>query len=183
MGESASKSIHLNTLREGAPGLTSAVGSSLAEAAAVSLEDQKHASGVAMRVTGDASETFAVEWDPATDQMRRTWADEQVASEHGAYGCAMLVIEQLTGLQVVQRSRKGTGFDWWLGTRHGPKLFQEKARLEVSGIRKGGESDVAARTSQKVKQTKQSDATRLPAWAVVVEFSEPQTRAVERCKT
>jgi hypothetical protein len=62
---------------------------------------------------------------------------------------------------------------WWF--RLGKKeddLFQNAARLEVSGIRRGP-ALVSARVRAKLKQTSQSDATGLPAIVVVVEFGTP----------
>ena len=119
-------------------------------------------------------------WDSTTEQMRRCWADLEVATEHGAYGIAALLIPVLTNLTIVQRSRKGTGFDFWLGPMSADEvLFQKKARLEVSGIRKGSESQIKARLRQKKEQTKRSDGV-LQAYIVIVEFGEPQSRVVRR---
>ena len=181
-GSGGTQPLHLNELHEGMHGFTADFGAVLAQAAAVCLEDQLHTSGVSMRVTGAQTLSVPVEWDPTTEQQRRNWRDRQDATEFGACGCAILVARRLTGLQVTQQSYKTTGFDWWIGDDSDDAgLFQDKARLEVSGIRKGVESDVKKRVKQKMQQTTQSDATTtLPAWAVVVEFSEPQTRAVKR---
>lgn len=129
---------------------------------------------------GDFKRTFSVVWDSTTEQMRRCWADPDVTTEHGAYGIAVLLLPALTDLTIVQRSRKGTGFDFWLGPMPVDELlFQEKARLEVSGIRKGSESEIKARLRQKKEQTKRSDGL-LPAYIVVVEFGEPKSRVVKR---
>ena len=150
----------------------------MAEAASVCFEDQGHESGVSMKVRGSYDSAFPVEWDETTDAMRRTWADPEFTTEQGAYGSAILVVEQLAGLRVVERSRKRTGFDWWLGERE-DDLFQQKARLEVSGIRRGKDK-INARVNQKKKQTKQSDSTKLDALVVVVEFSEPVSHVERR---
>ena len=153
-------------------------GASMAEAASVCFEDQGHHSGVSMRVQGSYTSIFVVEWDGTTDEMRSTWADEQVTTEQGAYGCAILVVERLAGLRVVERSRKRTGFDWWLGHAD-DKLFQKKARLEISGIRRGKDK-INARVNQKKQQTTRSDATKLEALVVVVEFGEPVSHVEKR---
>ena len=58
-------------------------------------------------------------------------------------------------------------------------MFQNRARLEVSGIRNDTNSRVAQRVREKIKQTKRSDG-HLPALIVVVEFSEPQSRIAKR---
>ena len=174
--------IHLGDLSAGMHGFTPAYGTVLAEAATVCLEEEQHTSGVAMKVTGTHELSVSLAWSCATEQQRRNWADPREATEYGAIACAILVARKLTGLQVTGQARKGTGFDWWLGAEPdaaGP--FQNLARMEVSGIRKGDEAAIRMRVNQKQQQTTQSDATTsLPAWAVVVEFGGPQTRAVQR---
>ncbi len=173
-------SLHLGVLRKD-HGLTADFGGSLAEAASVCLEEQQHPSGVVMNVRGSHNSSMNIHWDATTEQTKRTWADEEEATEHGAYACAILILKHLVGLQVVERSRKGTGFDWWLGSKEdGQALFQKRARLEVSGIRNGTERLVESRLKQKTKQTKRSDQTGLPAWVTIVEFSEPHLRLEQR---
>jgi hypothetical protein len=80
----------------------------------------------------------------------------------------------------VERSKKKTGFDFWLASRDSEvDLFQGLTRLEVSGIREGDSTALEARVRQKIKQTKVSDG-QLPAVIVVVEFGLPVARMVER---
>ena len=56
-------------------------------------------------------------------------------------------------------------------------LFMPKARLEVSGIMRETEGNtLATRFQQKAAQTDRSDATRLPAYVSVVEFSTPKAK-------
>ncbi|ETW93058.1 MAG: hypothetical protein ETSY2_52085 [Candidatus Entotheonella gemina] len=111
--------------------------------------------------------------------MLDAWADEQEATEYGACGIAILIILALTDYTVIRRSRKGTGIDYWLGYQDTDYPFQDAARLEVSGIRRGNDRVVAARVSQKIRQTKPSDEA-LPAYIVVVEFSRPYARMVKK---
>ncbi len=59
-------------------------------------------------------------------------------------------------------------------------LFQQTARLEVSGIGAGNEQEVKQRTRQKIMQTSVSDNTNLPAVVVVVEFSAPMAEVTYR---
>jgi hypothetical protein len=109
----------------------------LAEAAAVCLEERKHRSGATFHLTGLKAERFLMEWGPVDDQARRSHNDLQEATERGAYGIAILIVCDVTGMVVVERSKKGPGFDYWLGDEDedGEELFERKARLEVSGIR------------------------------------------------
>jgi len=52
-----------------------------------------------------------------------------------------------------------------------------KARLEVSGIMHETDGNtLATRFEQKSVQTDRSDATRLPAYVSVVEFSTPKAK-------
>jgi hypothetical protein len=174
------KGLALYELTKGMYGITSAFGECLSQAASICLEDQEHRSGVHLSVDGDFNGKFPVIWKTTTEQMRRCWADPEVTTEHGAYGIAALLIPTLTDLTIVHRSRKGTGFDFWLGPVPTDELlFQEKARLEVSGIRKGNKTEIKSRLKQKIEQTKRSDGA-LSAYIVVVEFGEPQSRVVKR---
>ena len=111
--------IKLTELKLGTPGITPAFGESLAEAAEVCLEEREHSSPTAMQISGEAQGSATLEWEPPSDQMRRCWNDDEVATEHGAYGIATLLVPRITNLQVVERSKKGTGFDYWLGSPRG----------------------------------------------------------------
>ena len=171
----------LESLATGFPALTSAFGNSLAEACAVCLDKHGHQNGVEMKVDGDFDEFFKLQLPAVTSQMLRCWNDTEVTTEHGAYGIACLLIRRLTPFTVIERSRKGTGFDYWLG--HENDLpFQNKARLEVSGIGKGSKRDISKRVRIKLKQTTPSDGA-LPAYVVVVEFSSPTSQMVKKVTT
>lgn len=163
----------------GLPALTVAAGRFLAEAAAVCLESQGHVPGVTLAARAPDPVAFTLQWPEVSDQTRRTFNDMQDATEFGACGIAILLVLALTGFTVVERSRKGTGFDYWLGHPTGLP-FQNKARLEVSGILRGTEGQIAARMREKLKQTEASDETLLPAYAVVVEFSRPRAEVGKR---
>ena len=145
------KKLILNALGKGSFGcITKDYGGYLAEAASVCLENQKHRSGVNFSVDGEYNEQFVLIWQTITDQMRRCHNDLEVATEYGAYGIAVLLIHALTEFTVVERSRKGTGFDYWLGPKSNKgSLFQNKARLEVSGILKNNDYAFRARIVRK----------------------------------
>lgn len=159
------------------PGLTSTCGRVLAEAASVCLHDCQHASPTRLTVDGDDAATLNLVWPPVNAQALRTHADEQSATEQGACGIAILVTRELRGLTVLQRSRKGTGFDYWMGPP-GTSLFADMVRLEISGIRRGASSDVTARVRRKTRQM--SVSAGLPGIIVVVEFGRPLARMVDR---
>jgi len=170
----------LNGLKQGAPGITPEFGGCLAQAAAVCLEEQGHSNGVPMTIDGQFETTFSMFWSPTTNQVKKCWGDLEVTTEHGAYGVAILLVLKLTEYRVIERSRKGTGFDFWLGRpERSDPLFQGKARLEVSGIRNGDNKAIDDRVKSKIKRFDEFKST-LPAIIVVVEFSNPRSRIVNK---
>ena len=104
----------------------------------------------------------------------------EVTTEHGAYGVAILLVLALTEYTIIERSRKGTGFDFWLGNnKNEENLFQGKSRLEVSGIRRGDRQVISERIKRKRIQIGMGDG-KLPGIVVVVEFSMPHSRIVNK---
>lgn len=173
--------LDLSKLSEGLPAITPSFGAALAEACAVCLRDQGHQSGVILSVQGDFCDSFVLLFPDVTEQMRRCWNDREYATEQAAYGIALLLIRQLTDLTVVERSRKGTGFDYWLGTASAvdTQPFKKTVRLEVSGIRQGNQQQVRTRVKLKTLQIKPTD-NLAPAYIAVVEFSQPLAQVVSQ---
>ncbi|KJH71344.1 hypothetical protein [Aliterella atlantica] len=169
------KVLDLQSLSQGLPAITPAFGAAIAEAGAICLTDEAHQPGVELGVEGEFSTQFKLDWQPVTEQTRRCWNDEEYTTEQAAYGIAFLLIVQLTNLTVIERSRKGTGFDYWLGNQDSVATlpFERMARLEVSGIRRGNRGQINARVKQKTEQTRASDTQGLPAYIIVIEFSRP----------
>lgn len=166
--------LRLHDLAQGThPGLSAIQGAALAEAAAVCLEHVKHDPGVTLQVHGLARREYRVQWDRVSEQSRRTWADLQEATEYGASAIAALLAADMLGLCILSRSKKRTGFDYWLGPRTGVSaLFQETSRLEVSGILDGSPTDVRTRTREKLVQIGRVPSP-LVGHVVVVEFGAP----------
>ncbi len=169
-------SLFLARLLEAAPCLTPIFRSFLVEAASVCFDEQGHQNGVGLKVEGHFVRAYALFWEPVGEAARRSHGDAEVATEYGAYGLAILLIKALTGMTVVQRSFKGTGFDFWLGDANDPG-FQRKARLEVSGIRHGSTAQVKARLELKKRQIGNTPHA-LPGYVAVVEFGQPLTLIV-----
>jgi hypothetical protein len=156
---------------DGMPGLTPAWGAVLAEAASVCLESQGHPVHVELRVDGSFEETFVLERLSVSRQMALSHQDEEEATELGACGVAILAARSLMDLVVLHRSRRGTGFDYWLSPEW-DSLLEHGARLEVSGIRKGSETAIKVRIAEKMRQI-QRFRTSTPAWVSIVEFGRP----------
>ncbi|HEY0772020.1 MAG TPA: hypothetical protein VGD31_16955 [Sphingobacteriaceae bacterium] len=167
--------LELTKLQNGLPGITPTVGAALVEACCVCLRDQGHLDGVSLVVEGTVSRIFNLRWfrEHVTEQVLRCWKDMQEATEDAAACIACLLVLELTEFTIIERSRKGTGFDYWLGYDEDEPLFQPRGRLEVSGILAGSERDIKERVKKKIKQTAPSDHMQIPALAIVVEFSRP----------
>lgn len=168
-------SMQLTDIKQGTPGITPIEGANLYENCVVALHHSHHPSPVTLQVSGTTNCAYSLQWEDAfDDQMCRTYADEQSVTERAAVAVSVLLALRQTDYTVVERSRKGTGFDYMLGDSHDP-LFTPKARLEVSGIMRQTDSNTPEmRFRQKVAQTAKSDDTRLPAYISIVEFSAPK---------
>jgi hypothetical protein len=172
MASTSSRKLNLLALGEGMPGLTVAWGTTLAEAAAVCLEDRSHQIGVALHLIGLKNDQYRLEWQSVDDQIRRCYNDLQMATELGAYGIAILTIKYITGKIVIERSKKGTGFDYWVGDEDDELLFSGKRRLEVSGILVGNRANLQSRVREKKEQMRPSTGLG-PGYVAVVEFGTP----------
>ncbi len=178
------RKLRLPSLAEGRlPGVSRVIGAHLAEAAAIRFEDQGHSAGVELSVDGDFEYIYEVYWvDRITDQVLRSWGDDEYTTEHAACGVALLLICDLTDYIVISRSQKRTGIDYWLGTEEEnedePPSFENKARLEVAGIRENP-GRVGTKVNEKLGRLDRFP-NPLPAYVIVVEFSTPMSRVVTR---
>jgi hypothetical protein len=167
--------LRLQDLEAGMPALTPHCGGVMAEAAAVCFEDRSHATGVIMSVRAVDVKQFTIHWPAVTDQQRRTYNDLPWATEMGAYGVAILIVKAVTGKKAIERSWKGPGFDYWVGETDDDELiFSNMARLEVSGILNGTDSEIARRLKSKNAQVQVSNNLGVPAFVAIVEFGQPK---------
>ena len=162
--------LDLGDLGQGLPAITPNFGKALSEAGGVCLESQGHVQGIQLLVRGYSNTNHSLAWPPVTDQARRCWNDAEKATEYGAVGIAVLLAQRELGYTVIECSQKGTGFDYWMGDESNEPL-QKKARLEISGIRRGSDR-VKTRVRQKLRQTDPSDGSK-PAYVIIVEFGHP----------
>jgi hypothetical protein len=95
------------------PAVTPAFGQACAEAGSVCLEIQGHECGVRMMIGGSYTAEYEINWSTVNEQAKKCWNDIQDATEYGAYGIAFLLIKYLTQYTVIERARKGPGFDFW----------------------------------------------------------------------
>jgi hypothetical protein len=171
--------LRLEDLSQDFPHIPPECGSVLVQSAVLCLEGQGHKSGALLTVHGSFNAAFRLRWSmDVTEAMRRYWNDPDETVEQGAYALALLLLRSLLKLTVLERSRKGTGFDWWLASAD--NLFQAAVRLEVSGIMRGGTRRVNARLKERLAQTERSDRSGLTAFIAVVEFGRPTAKVVRR---
>ena len=163
--------LNLSDLSDGLPAISPAFGEALAQAAGVCLESQSHSRGALLRIRGYRDNAYSLDWPQVTEQILRCFNDPEEATEFGAVAVAILLVKREVGYSVIERSRKGTGFDYWIG-EESELPFARKARLEVSGIRKGTTREVNARVNEKLKQIERSGDSP-PGYIIVVEFGTP----------
>ena len=172
--------LDITEVKEGFPGISPVSASHLYESFEVVMHQSGHPEEVKIQMKGFSEDPISLHWsDCYDDQKERTYTDLQYTTEHGAVCLAVMLAKTLTQYTIIERSRKGTGVDYWLGASD-DVLFQRKARLEVSGIFKGNEKDVARRFAEKVMQTASSDSTELPVFISVVEFGTPMANFNKR---
>lgn len=166
--------IDVTDIKRGFPGISSIAGQQLYETFEVCMHSFGHPESVPLTLTGNITDSIVLHWlDECNEQKIRTYADMQYTTEHGAVCLSIMLTTALTPYTIVERSRKGTGFDYWLGDKDS-YLFQRKARLEISGILRGDDSVIKNRHTTKIEQTNKSDDLHLPAYISVVEFSKPK---------
>jgi hypothetical protein len=165
--------LEIEEIKKGLPGITPTAAGQLSEACMVCLHRSNHPENVTMTLIGDANKNYNVIWkDSFDEQVDRTYQDQEYTTEHGAICISALLAIKETDYTIIERSRKGTGVDYWLG--HEDTIpFIKSARLEVSGVFKGGVTSLEKRFKKKVKQTNQSDSINIPAYISIVEFSTP----------
>lgn len=165
--------IDVTKIKEGLPGVSPVSAAHLYESFMVCMNHHAHSDNKLLEIDGQ-EDPIALKWENACDDViLRTYADMQYATEHGAVCLSIMLTVSYTPFTVIERSRKGTGFDYWLGEKNA-ELFQKKARLEVSGILHGDDTAMNNRYNAKVMQTEQSDSTNLPAYISIIEFSRPK---------
>ena len=171
--------IELDELRKGLPGFTPTAGSFLAEAAIYCLESCSHKTGVKLTLhLEDNQEEVLVNWhSELSPDAPSTWQDEQELVEYAAVGIALPLILQATGYSDVQRARKGSSVDFWLGKKDEYAFPILEALLEVSGILKENPGNtINARANRKKQQAMRSPYGNLPVYIIVVEFSKPKAK-------
>lgn len=170
--------IELSPTNSAFEALTPYFGGMCCEAAAFCLSVNGHSNPAAADLRGCSPSAATLAWSVPPSQAAATYSDNDVAAENGAYAVAIALLNRIHGYQAIERSAKGTGFDFWLGKAPGPLPFSDKVRLEVSGIFRGGDR-ITGRLTQKLRQMNPSD-DKAAGFAVVAEFGGPVVAVGEK---
>lgn len=168
--------LNLETLRTGILGLTPEACAFYLQACTVCLVHSNHINGVNAILSETYSDDIQLNWTSIVDKATiKSWGDMQEATEYGATAIAILLAKELTEYTCIERSSKGTGFDYWLGEEDDIELFQRKARLEISGIlREATTNTLEQRVKIKEEQTNITAHTNMKAHICITEFSNPK---------
>ncbi|BAQ34031.1 hypothetical protein UCH007_00730 [Dehalococcoides sp. UCH007] len=144
------------------------------EAAVVCFYKQDHTSGVKMEFSGIFNGEYILVWNNFPRDSEHSWKDLQEAIEYGACAIACIMITKITPFNYIERSQKGTGFDFFIGnTSDETLIFNNKVKLEVSGILSGDDTDINNRVKLKTNQINKYDNNS--GYVFVVEFSKPKS--------
>lgn len=151
-------------------GLTVSIAGTFREAASVCL-NRHHTSPTDFRVLDNGNSAAAkIVWAVPDETLLSAWANEAVATENGAYGCIIAAIEAFRSFFAVRRAETGTGADYYVGPAgSGEEDLENCLRLEISGVDRGSDKEVAKRLLQKVAQARRGESD-LPAIAGVIGF-------------
>jgi hypothetical protein len=136
-----------------------------AAACAIKLKEHGHPQPAELAYEGSYSGTISVDWTDPDPRTRASLGEK--ATEFAGECLGILLSEQLTEFNVVERSFIGTGFDFWLGKKR-DLLFQRKARLETSAMDRGANSDVDARVRRKQLQVTRGTRSSFGASVIIV---------------
>ena len=173
--------ISLSDSKKGFPGIEPASAHYFYNACMVCLHLSNHSSNVLMELMGDNNCTIQLQWDNYfNEQIERSFKDIDEATEFGAICITAMLVIEFTGYTIIERSKKTTGFDYYLGNPNN-RPFEKSARLEISGIFKESENNnIRKRYMKKKSQTNQSDHMRLPAYISIIEFSKPKALLIKK---
>lgn len=165
------KRLGFNDLSERHHGVTPAISAVYAEAAGVCLGRHHHSpQKIALRDGTTETQSLA-EWKKADPRTQGGWANQDDATEYGAYGLALAAAELTRGLVAIRRAETRSGADYYLGSPKGSaEDLETSLRLEVSGTDLGNDAVIESRLREKLKQAK-SGKSNLPAIATVVGFA------------
>jgi hypothetical protein len=184
MEQTTTPVLRLESLADGIPVIFGGGHHWLIQKCVFSLDKQGHARGVILHVIlhviqGDTADyDFSLIWElETTEQLRKAHADSVESVEDSAKALSFLLVRELTPYTAVEQAQRGTTVDYFLSekSRDDDLIFNNTARLEVSGINAGDMQQVDARVKDKLDRLRDD---HLPAYIVVVEHKAPLAKMV-----
>lgn len=180
MEQAAAPALSLESLADGIPVIFGGGHHWLVQKCVFSLDRQGHASGVVLHVVQESSTdcNFSLTWElEANEQLRKAHADSVESVEDSAKALSFLLVRELTPYTAVEQAQRGTTVDYFLSEkeRNDDLIFNNTARLEMSGINAGDMQQVDARVKDKLDRLRDDP---LPAYIVVVEHKAPLAKMV-----
>lgn len=151
-------------------GLVQEVAEYWTQGACVCLDRHHQPPAVFQIIWAERRTDAIIEWEPTDERTKDSWANENDATEAGAYACVLAAVELLEGLVAVRRAEVKTGADYYVappGTQASD--LENCIRLEISEIDRGNAATVVRRLNDKLEQTTLGNSN-LPAIAGVVGF-------------
>lgn len=169
------KILDVSDIKKGFPGISKILCAHHYEAFMVCMHKCEHKTGKILQLSGDLKKTLSLQWEDYFDeQIDSAWQDEIEYTDNGAVCLSALLVKECTDYTIIRRARIGTGIDYWLG-KENDILFQDSARLEISGIFEESKTNtVQKRFNKKKRQVQSSDSTSLPVYISIIEFSSPK---------
>jgi len=130
-------------------------------------------------VRGDIEADFRLIWEKTDASVYASWANLEEAVEEAAYAIAILTVWSTTAYTVISQSEKGSGVDFWCGEKQADFPFQNKMRVEVSGILRGSMGRINTRIKEKIIQAKAGFESPVPFIIIVTEFSRPLVKTAK----
>lgn len=176
------KMIDLESLADGNPVITANAVGFYVENCMVCFENQKHKSGVQLKLILDNIEEKATfNWSRSiTQQILNAYRDLRRATDHASCAIALLLLREFTQYQAIEQANIGTTIDYYLSpksTENDKLIFNSSAYLEVSGILQenpGNTIDQRIRSKRNRLKTNRD----LPVIIIVLEFSQPWSKMV-----
>jgi hypothetical protein len=140
------KKLRFQDLCERHHGLTPAISAFYSEAAGLCLGRHYASPQTILLRDGTLETQSSAEWNPADQRTIDAWANQDDATEFGAYGLALAAAEVTRGLVAVRRAETRTGADYYLGPPNEmAEDLESSFRLEVSGTDLGTDAVIETR--------------------------------------
>jgi hypothetical protein len=138
-----------------------------AASAAICMERHRTSPTIwSVQFDGNASAEYEVAWQTPTDEDRRSYNNDEEATELGACGIALAAVEAHLGLVALSRAEPRSGVDFYLLAPHPDRFvglaydfdYPGLVGLEVSGINRDTDATMGSRLRAKIQQVRRGSS-------------------------